>query len=58
MTATRPEEEAFKLPSRRAPDMVLTDNEAAWITFIRIISNDTDPGPTLKRIQALRMILE
>ena len=31
----------------------LTENEAAWIEFIRLISCGTDPGPTLAAVQAL-----
>ncbi|MEQ3728102.1 MAG: hypothetical protein ABNH38_11895 [Tateyamaria sp.] len=32
----------------------LTENERAWIGFLRLIVSDTDPAPTLSRIQALR----
>jgi hypothetical protein len=37
--------------------MGVTHNERAWIEFIRLISDDTDPAPTLARIQRLRQIL-
>jgi hypothetical protein len=32
----------------------LTENERAWVGFMRLISNDTDPAPTLARVQAMR----
>ncbi|WP_394198567.1 hypothetical protein [Litoreibacter albidus] len=32
----------------------LSENERAWIGFLRLISNHTDPAPTLERVQALR----
>ncbi len=32
----------------------LTENESAWIGFLRLVSNDTDPAITLARVQALR----
>ena len=32
----------------------LTENERAWVEFIRLTSRDTDPGPTLERVQQLR----
>jgi hypothetical protein len=35
----------------------LTENERAWVDFVRLISNGTDPGPTLKRVQLLRRVL-
>jgi len=45
----------------RAPSSVftpalqdLTENERAWIGFLRLIVEDTDPPPTLSRVQALR----
>ena len=31
----------------------LTDNERAWIRFLRDISLDSDPAPTLRRVQLL-----
>ena len=34
----------------------LTANEHAWIEFIRLISSDSDPRPTLARVQALRRL--
>jgi len=36
----------------------LTENEKAWIEFIRVISNGRDPGITVKRVQALRELLD
>lgn len=35
----------------------LTENEIAWLRFLRDISNDSDPQPTLARVQLLRRIL-
>jgi hypothetical protein len=35
----------------------LTENERAWVDFLRLISNETDPEPTLKRVQLLRRVL-
>lgn len=34
----------------------LTDNECAWLEFLRMISLDRDPAPTLRRVQLLRRI--
>ncbi len=36
----------------------LTANERAWIEFIRIISNGTDPKITPTRVRALRVLLD
>ena len=36
----------------------LTQNEMAWIEFIRVISNGRDPSITLKRVQVLRELLD
>lgn len=38
---------------RRRP---LTPNELAWIEFLRLASNDSDPGPTLARVQGLQRL--
>ena len=37
--------------------MPLTENECAWIEFIRLISGDTDPVPDLISVQTLRLAL-
>lgn len=37
---------------------ILTDNEWAWIEFIRLCSAEPDPVPTLMRVQTLRLLLE
>ena len=42
----------FRLPSDRS----LTRNELAWIGFLRQVSNDTDPAPTLSHVQLLRRL--
>lgn len=34
----------------------LTENERAWVGFLRLIAQDTDPAPTLARVQALRSV--
>jgi hypothetical protein len=34
----------------------LTDNEVAWVEFLRMISNGRDPRPTLRRVQLLRRV--
>jgi len=44
------------LGSDRPWEKAITDNEKAWIEFIRLASYDTDPSPTLKSVQALRQI--
>lgn len=34
----------------------LTENERAWLRFMRDVSKGTDPAPTLRRVQLLRRI--
>jgi hypothetical protein len=34
----------------------LTENERAWVGFLRLVTHDTDPAPTLARVQALRCV--
>jgi len=46
--------EGMRLPSDRA----LSENEWAWIEFLRLASGETDPAPTLRRVQALRKFFE
>lgn len=36
----------------------LTENERNWLEFLRMISLDRDPAPTLRRVQLLRRICE
>jgi hypothetical protein len=36
----------------------LTPNERAWIEFIRVISNGSDPKITPTRVRALRELLD
>lgn len=36
----------------------LSENEKAWIEFIRVISCGRDPAPTPARVRALREILD
>lgn len=41
------------------PDLrSLTQNERFWLEVIRLSSWDTDPAPTLERVQQLRRIFE
>jgi hypothetical protein len=35
-------------------DKPLSENERAWIGFIRLLSDNADPSPTLATVQALR----
>jgi len=56
MSMTTPQQELGR--QRLRPwEKNLTDNERAWIEFIRLISNDTDPAPTLLGVQKLRWVL-
>lgn len=34
----------------------LTPNERAWLRFLREVSNENDPRPTLRRVQLLRRL--
>lgn len=54
MTARLTHESAIRLTA----DGKLTQNELAWIGFIRDISAGTDPGPTLRSVQALRFAMQ
>ncbi|WP_146636312.1 hypothetical protein [Nioella nitratireducens] len=40
----------FRLRAERP----MTENELAWITLIRVITDDRDPAPDLLMVQALR----
>ena len=44
----------FKLPS----DRPISQNERAWIDFLRLVSHDCDPAPTLRHVQAIRRLFE
>ena len=35
----------------------LTENERAWVGFLRLITQDSDPAPTLALVQALRRVI-
>jgi len=48
----------FRLPSVPETPDDLTSNERAWIGFLRMIAEGTDPGPTLEAVQALRRALK
>lgn len=46
-----------KLSARARPWAAeLTTNEVFWIEVIRLASHDTNPAPTLDRVQQLRRI--
>lgn len=34
----------------------LTPNERAWLRFLRDVSDESDPKPTLRRLQFLRRL--
>jgi hypothetical protein len=52
-------ETIFTLPiSPAGPWDKLTENEKAWIEFIRVISGGRDPRITPKRVKALREMLD
>lgn len=36
----------------------LSENEQAWVMFLRMISDGRDPAPTLRRVQLLRRVLK
>lgn len=36
----------------------LTENEVAWIEFLRMIGQGRDPAPTLRRVQLLRRVCD
>lgn len=35
----------------------LTENEIAWIEFLRLVSDSRDPRPTFRKVHLLRRIL-
>ena len=34
----------------------LTENELAWVVFLRLLSEGSDPVPSLAAVQALRLV--
>lgn len=42
----------------RAWERPLTENEHFWLETIRLASWDSDPAPTLDRVQKLRVIFQ
>lgn len=52
------DEPSVSFDERRPEETAITPNELAWISFIRIASCDSDPPPTLKRVQTLRRLLQ
>lgn len=45
-------------PLARGWDRPITQNERAWIEIIRLASWDSDPKPTLARVQQVRRAFE
>ena len=43
----------FRLTSERP----ISQNETAWIEFLRLASSDSDPAPTLRHVQAMRQLV-
>jgi hypothetical protein len=39
-------------------DREITPNERFWLEVIRLASWDSDPAPTLEKVQKLRMIFQ
>jgi hypothetical protein len=39
-------------------DRAITPNEHFWLEVIRLASWDSDPAPTLEKVQKLRMIFQ
>lgn len=55
MTAA-PQRDLSLCLAKAARSKPITENERAWIEFIRLTSCDTDPVPTLEIVQRLRSI--
>jgi hypothetical protein len=36
----------------------ITSNERTWVEFLRLVSADSDPPPTLTRVQRLRSVFD
>lgn len=39
-------------------DREITPNERFWLEVIRLASRDSEPAPTLEKVQKLRMIFQ
>ncbi|EHK53626.1 hypothetical protein [Allomesorhizobium alhagi] len=50
--------ETEHLASDRPWDRPISANERLWIEVIRLATWDSDPPPTLKRVQQLRRVFE
>lgn len=44
----------FRLPS----DQPISQNEKAWIDFLRLVSSDSDPVLALRCVQTMRRLIE
>lgn len=42
--------------AKAAWSATITKNERAWIEFIRLVTDDSDPSPTLHLVQELRKV--
>ena len=43
---------------RLTSEQPISRNERAWIEFLRLVSSDSDPAPTLRHVQAMRRVFE
>ena len=43
---------------RLTTEQPISQNEQAWIEFLRLASSDSDPAPTLRLVQAMRRVFE
>lgn len=55
---TVPTEKTEGGPRVRPWDRPITPNERLWVEIIRLASWDSDPAPTLNRVQRLRQIFD
>ena len=46
--------ETAVLRAKAAWSATITKNERAWIEFLRVVTGDSDPPPTLHLVQELR----
>lgn len=49
---------AKSMPKIDTPVTDMTENELAWLRFLRDIGNGRDPEVTLRRVQLLRRVCE
>lgn len=46
------------MPKIDTPVTDITENEQAWLKFLRVIGDGRDPEVTLRRVQLLRRVCE